>query len=45
MGIRNRKSREGNLVVYCKSFYHKRARKRIYAPPGKAFRFVIRRKA
>jgi hypothetical protein len=32
------------IVVFCKSFYHVWLRRRIYAPPGKAFRLRIKRK-
>ncbi len=35
---------DGEEVIYRKCFWHKRANKMIYAPPGKAFRIVIRKK-
>ena len=35
---------DGEEVIYRKCFWHKRAKKMIYAPPGKAFRIVIRKK-
>lgn len=33
--------REGFEEVFCKSFWHKWAKRRIYAPPGRAFRFLV----
>ena len=32
---------DGVKVVYCTRFWHKRAGRYIYAPPGRAFRFEI----
>ena len=32
-------------VIFVRRFFHRRAKKYIYAPPGKAFRLEIRKKS
>lgn len=36
---------EGGTVIFVKSFRHAKTKKLIIAPPGKAFRLLIRKKS
>lgn len=32
---------KGGRVIYCRSFVHPKSKRRIYAKPGKVFRFEL----